>query len=71
MSTPAYTGDDASLEAYARQAAALGGLELPDDWWPLVLPYLGLVLGQAAVVATAAAEIPGGLPEDPAGAFMP
>jgi hypothetical protein len=50
------------IEAYARAAARLAGLEVEDAWWPAVVRHLGVLLDRAAIVEAAVREAPAGAP---------
>lgn len=59
--------DGDGLEAYARAAGALAGFPIRDEWWPVVLSNLGILLEQANLVA----DGPGADHEVPAPVFIP
>ncbi len=57
----------AALEAYARAAALLWGLEIDDAWWPGVLHHLDVLIERSASLE----DGPVSLPDDPAPVFHP
>jgi Protein of unknown function (DUF4089) len=65
------TGPDAAgpaaLEAYARAAALLAGLEIDEAWWPAVFRHLDVLIQRAASLEDGGFT----LPDDPAPVFHP
>ena len=42
--------DPAELEAYARAAAVMAGLEIDEQWWPSVVRHLAALMERASTV---------------------